>query len=95
MPNVRKPHDIARDREVFQHLKLMEGDSNSEVARKTGVSAACIARLRIPAGNGGTRFPHNVTLDAIARGYGMRRVLVPVADKPLRRPMTDREIRLH
>lgn len=97
MPKVRKPHDIERDRDIFQHLRLMEGDTNAEASRKTGVSAASIARLRMNVNDGGTRFPHNVTLQAIRRGYGMRTVMVPIDDRTeTRRRLTpSNEIRLH
>lgn len=76
---MRSPRDIARDRQIFEVLRLVRGLNHSEVARKAGISQSTVSKLRRSTKDGGTRFPHSVTLQAIAKAAGYKMTWEPIA----------------
>jgi DNA-binding phage protein len=54
------------------------GKKNSDVARKSGVSAQTIAKWRKSPTDGGTRHPRFHTMKLVARAVGMRFELAPM-----------------
>lgn len=78
----------ARDREVFDVLRVIKGQTPSEVSRKCAeralamndrtvyVSPGTVTKWRQRLEDGGTRWPRNRTMDAVLRAYGKRRVIV-------------------
>lgn len=77
---MRKARDIARDRQIFEVLRLVKGINHSQVARKAGLSPTTVSKLRRSTKDGGTRFPHSITLQAIARAAGYRMAWEPIED---------------
>ena len=65
-----------RDRDIFTALRFARGIPSAELARTAGLAYGTVANLRRSTKDGGTRFPRNVTLDAIAKACGMKRVWV-------------------
>lgn len=63
--------NTTRDREVFILLRAIYGMTDSEVARRTDLSPATIARLRKPVKDGEFH-----TMQVIAKCVGMHFVLV-------------------
>lgn len=71
----RSSVDRERDREIFNILRLIRGETAAKVARKANLSHTTIQRLRWRLEDGGTRFPKFNTLRKIAHAYGYRYAL--------------------
>lgn len=82
----RKARDVARDRQIFEVMKLFAGEEKvwAHIAMKAGVSPTTVRNLWKATKDGGTRFPHSITLQAIARAAGYKMTWEPIED-PKRR----------
>lgn len=91
MRKVRKARDVARDRQIFEVMKLFAGEEKvwSHIARKAGVAPATVRNLWRAPKDGGTRFPHSITLQAIAKAAGYKMTWEPIEDTK-RREREDR-----
>jgi transcriptional regulator with XRE-family HTH domain len=91
MRKVRKARDIARDRQIFEVMQLFAGEEKvwSHIARQAGVSPSTVRNLWKAPKDGGTRFPHSITLQAIARAAGYKMSWEPI-EEPKRHEREDR-----
>lgn len=80
MKKSKQPHRPERDMAIHQVLRAIRGIPAKDVAAKTFVSAGTITRWR----QARTRYPHHLTLAAVARVAGLEFKLVPIDDKHVR-----------
>lgn len=80
MKKSKRLHRPEQDIAIFQVLRAIRGIPAKDVAAKTFVSAGTISRWR----QAKTKYPHHLTLAAVARVAGLEFKLVPIDDKQLR-----------
>lgn len=70
----RRARDIARDRQIFEVMRMFSGQEKtwSHIAAKAGVAPGTVRNLWRAPKDGGTMFPHSITLQAVARAAGYR-----------------------
>jgi hypothetical protein len=73
--NHKRPADPAKNQQVFDLLRLMAGNKSSVLARRAGLSASCVSKLRTRR----TRYPRFATVAALAGAVGWQLALVPVS----------------
>lgn len=76
----KKPSRPEVDREAFEVLHPLAGETTADLARRSFLSYSTIRNMRLNPKDGGTKFPRRMTIAELGRLSGRKLVLLDEAE---------------